>query len=313
MVKQYKKKKEVGGIILNPLCDFDCLFCDGHPKASPKEIKEQEIKAYKNLQEFRKKGINKISISGADPIEYDYLPELIKYIKKHFDFVRLATHGARLADKNFADKLLDAGLDELRMPIYGSKPEIHDSVTGKEGSFEKSTAGIKHILKKTDEVSFQFTSLIVKNNKEDLLDIADFVNSLGIKNKQHIFTVPCISDGNYSFYIPFKKAAPYFKKLYHQTEETHFLETPFCVFERIDRARIENQNLPPDLGEHNQPPEQHKTEIPDLPAYRKKRNPQMCKNCKAKDFCDGFFVNDIDKYGTGDLKPITKEGGVNQS
>lgn len=300
------KKKNTGGIIINPYCDYDCLFCNGREKASKEEIKEQERKIYKNLESFKKEEIERISISGADPIEYNHISELVNYIKKDFKTVRISTHGEKLKNKELADKLIEAGLDELRIPIYGSKPSIHDSVTGKEGSFKNTLDGIKYLKKQTNDIEFKITTLIVKNNKNDLINIIDLLDSLNIKS--HTFSVPAIADGNYSFYIPFKDLSPYVKKIYKYQDqvdtEIDFIEIPYCVFETIDLKIIKNKTAPPNLGKHNQPPKQHKTDIPDLPAYRLKKKIKMCSNCKASKNCDGFFVNDIDKFGAGDLKPI---------
>ena len=86
-----------------------------------------------------------------------------------------------------------------------------------------------------------------------------------------------------------------------------FTEIPYCVFGYIDRARINNTCLPPNLGKYSQPPKILKTPIKDIPSYRLKRKIEMCKNCKASPFCDGFFINDIDRlFGTGDLEPLSK-------
>ena len=41
-----------------------------------------------------------------------------------------------------------------------------------------------------------------------------------------------------------------------------------------------------------------------LPASRLKKKAEICKKCKASSSCDGFFVNDIVKFGTGELKAI---------
>ncbi len=299
-------KKSFGGIIINPYCDFNCLFCNGIEKASEKNLREQEVRIYKNLQDFKKEGIKAISISGADPIEYKHLSSLIIYIKKNFDTVRILTHGEKLKNQEIADKLISSGVDELQIPIYGSNSSIHDSVTGKKGSFEKTIKGIKYIKKKTSTISFKITTVIVKHNKDDLIKTVDLINGLSIND--HTLTIPFIADGNYSFYIPLKDLSPYVKEIYNYTKkvnaEINFTEIPFCVFELIDLERIKNKTHPPNLGKYNQPPDRYKTEVPDVPVYRLKKEAKICPVCKAFKECDGFLVNDIDKFGLGDLKPI---------
>jgi MoaA/NifB/PqqE/SkfB family radical SAM enzyme len=296
-----------GAVIISPYCDFRCLFCSGKSRVTEEELREQEIKIYKNLQEFKSQGIKNIEISGSDPIEYQNIADLVAYMKDQgFENIQISTHGARLANPDFADQIIDSGLSHLRIPIYGTKANIHDSVTGKKGSFEATVAGLKYIIKKAPNIHIQISTLAVKNNQDNLIDVFDFVYRLGIRD--HYFAIPFIADGNYSFYIPLKDLPPVIRPLYHHSlkinDETLFLEIPFCVFGEIDRKHINNTCAPPNLGAHCQPPEKYKTGIPNLPSYRKKRKADICKDCLAAKYCDGFPVNDVDRFGTGELQPF---------
>jgi len=108
-----EESKSFGGVILSPGCINRCLFCSPS-KASREEVREQATRVAKNLVEFKKKGIKKIEISGSDPIEYESIIPLVKYIKKMgFEFVQLSTHGRFLADEKFFNKLIQAGIDKL--------------------------------------------------------------------------------------------------------------------------------------------------------------------------------------------------------
>ncbi len=146
----------------------------------------------------------------------------------------------------------------------------------------------------------------MKQNKNDLLNIVDFIDGLGIKN--FYFSIPCIIENEEKFYVPIKNIGPYLKKLYNHAlkinNEVQFLEIPFCVFGEFNLKNINNKCYPPNLGKYNQPPEKFKTSTPDLPSYRVKKKVEICDNCKAFNHCDGFFVNDIDKFGIGKIKKI---------
>jgi len=304
-------KKEFGGIILNTGCSQKCLFCRGpKPRIRGMELRKQEIEIYRNILYFKKIGINKIEISGSDPIEYNKIIELIRYLKEEgFEFVQLSTHGTRLANPSFLNKLISSGLDKLRIPIYGSNTKIHDSVTQTPGSFQHLVKGFKLLRKKNNSIDIQMSCLIVDQNKNDLVNIADFVtNELSVED--FYFSIPCINEGDLSFYIPLKNLNPYVKKLYEYVLRTNdrikFFEIPFCVFGKLDTKHINNTILPPNLGKYNQPPPPVRTSIPDIPSYRIKKKVTMCKKCKAFNYCDGFFVNDIERFGIGNLKPVIK-------
>jgi MoaA/NifB/PqqE/SkfB family radical SAM enzyme len=299
--------KKTAGIIISPCCSLACVFCGGHNKSSEQEIKKQELNVYKNIQDFKQKGFERIAISGSDPIEYEEIIELIKYIKTQgFKWVQLSTHGNRMSNPVFLKKLINSGVDRLRIPIYGSNAKVHDSVTRTKGSFNKVMFGIRKILKDAPQINIQISCLVLKQNKNDLLNVVDFITNLGIEN--FYFSIPCLEEEPPSFYIPIKDLSPILNKLYKHVlkvnDNIRFLEIPFCVFGEFNLKNIGNMCYPPDLGKYNQPPERLKTSTLDLPSYRVKKKIEICKGCKAFNSCDGFFVNDIDKFGTGNLKKI---------
>jgi MoaA/NifB/PqqE/SkfB family radical SAM enzyme len=301
--------KIIGGIIISPSCDLNCFFCKGHLlRAGEREIKKQEIDVYKNLQDHKRNGIKMIEISGSDPIEYQKIIELIRYIKKEgFSFVQLSTHGTKLSDKNFLKKMISSGVNKIRVPLYGSNKKVHDSITRKEGSFEKLVEGIKNLIKSNQAIEIQVSSLILKQNKDDLQNIVDFVDSLGIKD--FYFGIPCIPsvlEDVTNWYLPLKKLEKIIQNLYYYSlkvnKDFRFFDIPFCLFGDFNSKNICNISKPPSMGKYNQPPKIHKTEILDMPAYRVKKHFSFCKKCVAQDYCDGFFVNDIKKYGIGNIK-----------
>ncbi|MCG2717516.1 MAG: radical SAM protein [Nanoarchaeota archaeon] len=302
---------KTGGVILNPSCDNNCVFCGRIPKISDEKLKAQEIKVSKNLVQFRRQSINYLEISGSDPIEYGKIVPLIRYAKRiGFNNIQLSTHGKRLADSSFLNDLISSGITKLRIPIYGSNAKIHDSVTRSEGSFDAVVEGIKNLLEKSQNIAVQISCMVLQQNKDDLINIIDLVKELDIID--FYFSVPCFSNNDSSYCLPFKKLGPYIKEVYDYAARINypirFMEIPFCVFGDIcyDDAltSIDNQCGPPDLGDNCQPPEKYKTSMKDIPSYRVKKKVGMCKDCKCMDFCDGFFVNDINKFGTGKLKPI---------
>ncbi|MCK5260020.1 MAG: hypothetical protein KAJ70_03070 [Candidatus Omnitrophica bacterium] len=154
-------------------------------------------------------------------------------------------------------------------------------------------------------INIRISCLIVQQNKEDLSNIIDLVNSLGIK--EFTFSIPCIPHEYGSHYIPIKDLRYPIKKVEEHAAKIKFplifVEIPFCVFGE-SKSRIDNKCGPPNLGKHCQPTERYKTHIKDMPSYRLKKKAPMCDDCKAFYICDGFFVKDIDKFGTGDLKPV---------
>jgi MoaA/NifB/PqqE/SkfB family radical SAM enzyme len=295
-------------VILNPSCKQHCLFCGNIPNYVNPNIKKQEIAVLKNLIDFQKKNYENIEISGSDPIEYPKIVQLIRYIKKiGFKNIKLSTHGQNLANDDFRRSILQSGMTELRIPIYGSNPEIHDSITRTKGSFEKIIYSITKIQEESPEMRILLSSLIMDPNKNDLCQIYRLLKKYRLKD--FYFSVPCVSNNDYSYLVPFKELKKYLSPLEFALKNDNiiskvFIEIPPCVL-NLNPELTNNQEKPPNLGNHCQPPKRFKTSIKDMPSYRFKLKANFCKDCIYDESCDGFFANDITKYGTGNLKPIT--------
>jgi len=303
--------KEFGGIIINPFCSNYCIFCRKVPRATAEEFKKQEINIFKSLIELRKKGIRKIEISGSDPIEYEGIERLIKYVKDiGFEFVQLSSHGNKLGEDDFVKKIIKTGVNRLRIPVYGSRKQIHDSVTRKKGSFDLVLKGIRAIKKYAPAIEIQVTNLIMEQNKNDLTSWLELLNELVVGD--YYLSVPFrknIAGNNHEYYIPMKDLPPYIKKVTKYSQKYNkpirFMEIPYCVFGEI-RDNIINNCLPPDHGRYCQPEGDLRTNIKDIPAYRLKSKSKICERCKANLFCDGFIKSDLDEFGAGSLKAIQK-------
>jgi len=300
------REKDFGGIVLTPSCCNSCVFCKGQGKATDSEIRRQEENVKKNLSEFAGRK-EKIEISGSDPIEFSGIISLIKSIKETgFKYVKLSTHGRRLADESFLEEFIDTGINALRIPLYGPNAAVHDSVTRTKGSFDETLKGIKGVLEKS-QIEVQVSCLIVKQNSNFLAELVDFVKDLGVNN--FYFSIPCISDENFSgYYIPLKEIGQFAGKAYSRAVTIgfplKFYELPFCAFGVADRDRIFNRSAPPDLGRHCQPSSNFSSKVKDLPFYRTKIKTELCDGCACFNFCDGFFANDIKHFGTGNIEAI---------
>jgi radical SAM protein with 4Fe4S-binding SPASM domain len=83
-----------------------------------------------------------ISIWGGEPFLYRDLMPLIGYAKRKGMPVTVCTNGLTLEKE--AERIVDADVDVLNVSIDGPR-EIHDSVRGLDGAFDRTTAGIRAI------------------------------------------------------------------------------------------------------------------------------------------------------------------------
>jgi MoaA/NifB/PqqE/SkfB family radical SAM enzyme len=304
------RQKAWGAIILKPGCLNECVFCGRVPKPNALEMKEQEMKVAKNIIEFRANKIENIEISGNDPLEYPRIIPLVAYIKKMgFKNIQLSTHGRQLANERLLGSLIKAGVNKFRIPLYGSRAAIHDSVTQAIGSYKETLKGIKLLMDRTAMADLQVSFLVMRQNSEDVLGVLKLVKKLKIKDFYIAYPFLAKPD-DHNFYIPLKDIGKYLKKAYSYAQKiklpVKFFEIPFCVF-GFYNENISNNSLPPDLGKNCQPDEIHKTKIKDMPAYRLKKKAAICKRCSMSGICDGFPLNDTNNFGLNGLKPIEYE------
>ena len=295
-----------GALVLGPSCANACVFCEHRGRVPPAEQKAQLSAAMANILDFKRRGIRNVEISGADPVEYEKLPELIAYLKKlGFGEIQVSTHGRGFGDAAFLGRAAASGLTRLRIPLYGSKASVHDAVTGARGSFRGTWAAVKNALKLAPRVSLEVSTLVTRYNAADLKALARLCRKAGVAS--FYVSYPCIKSGDLSYYLPLKDAAGPLRELFAWSEKAGFpfpfREIPFCVFGRDD-ARIDNRARPPDLGASSPLPEKLRGARRNIPAYREKRHAAICARCRLAGRCDGFFANDLGRFGTGRLRPL---------
>lgn len=62
-----------------------------------------------------------------------------------FEHVRIQTHGMHLGQTSYADKLLQAGVDEYFVSVAGSDAKSHDAITEVPGAFERMMEGMAYL------------------------------------------------------------------------------------------------------------------------------------------------------------------------
>ncbi|MBN2422215.1 radical SAM protein [Candidatus Woesearchaeota archaeon] len=282
---------KTGVIIISPGCKNRCVFClNTYTRPLTAEgIRNQEIIIAKKLIKYKKQGCENINISGNDALEYDKLVPMIKYIKKiGFKQILLCTHGRISQNSGLIIELIDAGVTSFRIPVYGSNAEIHDSVTQAIGSFDEAIRGIK-LINEAGKSQLRLLTVVVQQNKEDLIGILKLAMSFNPVNfgidVAHLY--PDVK--SYSFCVPYAELGKYLReliefKIKNNIPNISFNDIPYCVFGRD----YEFINMPKNAFKHEKP----KVKVP------------MCRSCSLSYKCEGFFLNDIKRFGIGNLKPL---------
>lgn len=302
-----------GSLIIysNKKCMNTCLFCPGIGMDATDEYIFK--KAIEDANHLIKNGYEMIDISGVDPGEVNGIAEIIYYLKKNgIKYVQLSTHGRTLKDIDFAHRLSKAGLDYLRVSLYGSKSDIHNKVTQVENSegdsFRDTTLGIKNSV--IYGITIAGNIRVTEYNKNDLNNIINLFTELSEgKIKEIIIGNIGISYKSYDYtsdwYLPFHKMKPFLLNVLNNENLPSYvkiLDIPYCVVGK-DSDIIENNNDMPDLGKH-EIDSTMVSEQGNIPHYRIKQYFEECKDCSLRYKCDGMNKNDMEMFGVDGLKAI---------
>lgn len=157
-------------------CNNHCKFCvQGNKRESCQDKTFHDIKA--NLRES-KDDYGEVIFTGGEPTIRPDIIKLVEYSKGLGYMVHIQTNGRMFAYKEFCKKIVKAGAESFTVSIHGHNGQLHDTLTGAEGSFEQTLSGIKHLQSLGVRV---FTNTVITSlNYRFLPTIATMLVNLGI-------------------------------------------------------------------------------------------------------------------------------------
>ncbi|MCD1294823.1 radical SAM protein [Methanocella sp. CWC-04] len=155
-------------------CNNNCGHCYvGGPKTTKELTTDEWKKIIKKCVDFE---VPNLVFTGGEALMRDDLEELIIYAEKLGAVTGLITNG-RLLTPERVDSLNKAGLDYVQITIESPDPKIHNEMCGA-NAFKETVAGIKNVVSKVYTTT---NTTITEKNKDTILDLIPFLNSLGIK------------------------------------------------------------------------------------------------------------------------------------
>jgi len=158
-------------------CQNNCQHCY---TGGPHETEEMSTESWKRvLDRMKELGIFIATFTGGEPTLREDLPELIAYAQKTGIVTGLVTNGRKLKDRGFVSTLEKTGLDFAQITLESRKPEIHDQMTGAQGSWQETVEGIRNLISTTIHTTTNTT--LTKLNAAGFSETVDFIHSLGVK------------------------------------------------------------------------------------------------------------------------------------
>ena len=117
-------------------------------------------------------------LTGSEVTLRRDLVDLAKTAKSAgFKHIRIQTHGMHLGRVDYADRLIEAGIDEFFVSVAGSDREIHDRITQVSGAWDKMMQGLVH-LDQYDHVKIITNSVVTTQSYMLLPNMVDALSHL---------------------------------------------------------------------------------------------------------------------------------------
>lgn len=167
-------------------CNLRCKMCNIWRDPQEATLPLEDFK--KIIKEAGELGCFFASLSGGESLIIKDILSYVSYAKSHIPYVNLVTNGLLLSQE-MAKGLAETGLDTISISIDGLE-KTHDTIRG-EGSFAKALEAINNIKINAPRIKVIVNTVISQWNIEELIKLADMVESQGVYHKfQPIFDQP---------------------------------------------------------------------------------------------------------------------------
>jgi radical SAM protein with 4Fe4S-binding SPASM domain len=152
-------------------CNLSCIHC--YSSEQQGELTTTDV--YHVLDMLYKAGAGMIDFGGGEPLLRKDIFDILSYSKQLGLYTSISTNGT-LLDTSCVNHLKALNIDHVCISLDGAKPETHDRIRNKKGTYKKTINGIKNCVKAG--INTQMSTVFMKNNINELVDIYNLLDSL---------------------------------------------------------------------------------------------------------------------------------------
>ena len=245
--KLKRKKRDLFELLLGYSCNANCQFCSIDP--AKRKINSGTKELIGSIYQAKKDGFKYLGIGGGEPTIRKDLVSLISFAKKlKFDAIRIETNGIALSYPEYCRRLVEAGLDFVKISIHSHKPEIHDSLTCVPGAFKKILKAIENLQKL--RVRIEINTVINKMNYKSYLQFVNFFVKKGIGTFCFIYPLYTgrMAENWREIGISMKGSICYLKEAFDLVDSLELdkwlvFNFPYCFMEGYEKKVIEQYGM----------------------------------------------------------------------
>ena len=122
----------LGYLQLTRNCLQHCRFCSNPPTGV--ELSPDEMRGL--IDDLASMGYDGVILTGGEPSLSPLLFDALAYATERGLHNRMITNGQRLADRDFFQRCVDAGLEHVHVSLHSHRAEVHDFITRYPGAFD---------------------------------------------------------------------------------------------------------------------------------------------------------------------------------
>jgi radical SAM additional 4Fe4S-binding domain len=128
------------------------------------------------LRQFREMNGLRVIFSGAETLLHPDLMELLRYARQ-LDFMLFLHTNLIILNESQAQELSDLNMFNVQVSLYSDKAEVHDSITGKQGSYLRTVRGLEMLARY--HVPVTISCPIMRQNITTIEGVKAYADQLG--------------------------------------------------------------------------------------------------------------------------------------
>lgn len=176
-------------------CNERCIHCY-IPNSVKSKATTMPFDIFSKLvDEFVDLGGENVTLSGGEPLMHKDIIQILDYCQKKGLTINLFSNLLLLTEHHL-DILSQNKVGVIQTSVYSLNPTIHNSITLRKGSLEKTLESIDRLL--DANINVQISCPVFQKNRDSIIDIIDYAQRKGISLRMNAALLPQ-SDGNDSF------------------------------------------------------------------------------------------------------------------
>jgi len=200
-------------------CDLACKHCraSAQPLAHPSQLNTAE--ATNLIDQIADLQVPLFVFTGGDPLKRPDIFQLIKHAAKKGVHAALTPSATPLLTRDAIARMRDAGLSRLAVSLDGSVPEIHDSIRGIPGTWQRTVDAIEYANEAG--LPIQVHTVVSRLNIADLDRLSVLLTEKQIVMWSFFFLVP-VGRGQLADLLTGEEFEDVFAKMWELTKRVPF-------------------------------------------------------------------------------------------